>query len=239
MNVLITGGASGLGQAITRKTAAAETNRVYFTYNTSHAAASAIEKEFPNTTGLKCDFSSASELENLLARMPGMGLDVVVHNAISGMVKKHFHKIDPDVFRESFSCNIMPIIRITQQALTLFRKKKFGKIISILTAAIVNRPPTGWSEYVANKAYLLSLNKSWAVENASFNITANCISPSFMQTAFTRDMDERIAEEMISNHPLKRLLTPEEVADAVIFFMGAPQHINGTNLIINAAADVI
>ena len=239
MNILITGGASGLGEAITRKSAAIKTNRVYFTYNTSLANAGVLTSAFPNATGIQCDFTCSVALDALLNRLPEMDVDVLVHNAITGMTKKHFHKIEADTFLKSFQDNVVPVIRLTQQALALFRKKKSGKIITILTSALINRPPAGWAEYVANKAYLLSLSKSWAVENASFNIAANCISPSFMQTAFTGETDERIVKEMINNHPLKRLLTPEEVADAVMFFMSAPQHINGTNLIINAATDVI
>jgi 3-oxoacyl-[acyl-carrier protein] reductase len=239
MNVLITGGASGLGEAITRKSSAVQTNRVYFTYYTSLAKARAIEADFPNATSIQCDFTNSQEMDALLKRMPELDVDILVHNAFIGMTKKHFHKLETETYLKSFQDNVVPIIKITQQALSLFRKKKFGKIISILTSALINKPPIGWSEYVANKAYLLSLSKSWAVENASYNITANCISPSFMQTAFTQDTDERIVEEMTNKHPLKKLLTPEEVADAVVFFMGAPQHINGANLIMNAAVDVI
>ncbi|MFZ0035366.1 MAG: SDR family oxidoreductase, partial [Sedimentisphaerales bacterium] len=127
---------------------------------------------------------------------------------------------------------------ITQEAIKLFRKKKFGKIINILTSFLINKPPTGLSEYVAKKAYLLSLSKSWAVENADFNISSNCISPSFMQTELTSSMDERIVEQLIKVHPLKRLLRPEEVAESVLFFINSPQHVNGVNLVINAAQDI-
>lgn len=239
MNILITGGASGVGEAITRKLATTQTNRIYFTYNTSIAKATTIEADFSNASGIKCDFTCSAEIDNLLNRIPEMDLDVLVHNAISGMSKKHFNKMEADLFVKSFQSNVVPIIRITQRVLPQFRKKRFGKIITILTSALINRPPIGWSEYIANKAYVLSLSKSWAVENASFNITSNCISPSFMQTPFSKDTDERVVEELIRTHPLKRLLTPEEIADVVAFLMVATQHINGTNLIINAAIDVI
>lgn len=239
MNVLITGGATGLGASITRKIAALKSHHAYFTYNKSIAEAKVLESEFANTTGIKCDFTCPEDMKNILGRIQEMDLDVIIHNAITGMVKKHFHKIEAETFIKSFQNNVVPIIVLTQTALTIFRKKRFGKIITILTAALVNRPPVGWSEYVANKAYLLSLSKSWAVENAMYNITANCISPSFMQTSFTQDTDERIIEGMKQTHPLKKLLTPEEVADTVVFLVQATQHVNGTNLVINAAADVV
>lgn len=78
-------------------------------------------------------------------------------------------------------------------------------------------PPIGSSTYIANKAYLEKLTKVWAIENSKFNITSNSISPSFMQTKLTSEIDERIIEQIISNHPLKKLLTVDEVAETVLF----------------------
>jgi NAD(P)-dependent dehydrogenase (short-subunit alcohol dehydrogenase family) len=121
----------------------------------------------------------------------------------------------------------------------LFRKKRYGKIITVLTSYLVNRPPTGLSEYVANKAYLESLSKSWAVEGASYGITANCISPSMMRTQLTSDLDERVIEEISIRHPFGKIVTPEEVADAVSFMVSSTQQINGVNLLINGGEDVI
>jgi 3-oxoacyl-[acyl-carrier protein] reductase len=154
-------------------------------------------------------------------------------------IQIHFHKIKAVYFAESFNNNIIPTIRVTQQALLSFRKNKFGKIITVLSAAILNTPPVGWSEYVATKNYLLSLSKSWATENSSFGITSNCISPAFMKTALTSDTDERIVEEMEKSHPLNKLLTTEEVAENIAWMVQCTQQINGINLIINAGANVI
>ncbi|HWJ91875.1 MAG TPA: SDR family oxidoreductase, partial [Flavisolibacter sp.] len=62
-----------------------------------------------------------------------------------------------------------------------------------------------------------------------FNITANTVSPSFMKTPLHDGLDERVVEEMEKKHPLKKLLTTEEVADVVQFLVTASQHINGQN----------
>lgn len=238
MNILITGGASGLGEAITRKLAQDQQNKVYFTYSRSEENARKIEAELPNAIALACDFTKADSISNFEKLMAELDLDVLVNNAITGFVKKHFHKMQPEDFLQSFQHNILPTIRISQLAINIFRKKRFGKIITILSAATINKPPIGWSEYVANKEYLYALSKSWATENISFNITANCVSPAFMLTKLNSETDERIVSEMEKQHPLKRLLTPLEVAGAVDFFVNASQQINGTNLIINAGGDL-
>jgi len=239
MNILITGGASGLGASIVKKLAAENSHTIYFTYSMSEEAAKEIEAGYPNTKAIKCDFTNQGSVESLLAQIPDINPDVLINNANGGIHKEHFYKTDHTVFSESFEQNIIPAIRITQEAIKVFRKKKFGKIINIISSYVVNKPPTGLSEYVANKAYLLSLSKSWANELIRFNITSNCISPSFMLTGLTSDTDQRIIDQMTEDHPLKKLLTTEEVADTVLFFTAASQHINGVNLLMNAGNDVV
>lgn len=239
MNILITGGASGIGASITENLCKKSEDKVFFTFNKSYDAALNIEKKYSNAKGINCDFSKTEDIEKLLTLIPEYNIDILINNAITGLYEKHFHKMDSSLFLENFQKNILPTIKITQTSITLFRKKKFGKIITILSSYLVNRPPIGLSEYVASKAYLESLSKSWAIENASFNITSNCVSPSLVQTHLTSNIDSRIIEQMESHHPLKKLLTPNEIADSVSFLVGSTQHINGINLIINGGSDVI
>lgn len=238
MNILITGGASGLGKAITQKLASDPGNKVIFTYNRSESAAKELELHYKNCKGVHCDFHNNSSIENLFSLIESENLDVLINNAFTGLQTNYFHKLEPEHFVSNFERNVLPVIRITSACILQFRKKKFGKIITILSSYIVNKPPIGLSEYVAEKNYLHSLSKSWAVENSKFNISSNCISPSFMLTDLTAQTDERILEEMIGSHPLKRILTPDEVADAAEYLVRASQHVNGTNLIINAAGDI-
>lgn len=240
MIILITGGASGLGKSITELLCSEKENKIYFTYSKSDKAALEIENKFSNAKGIKCDFNNHEEVESLSVQIKNLNIDALVNNAISGNIhKQHFHKNDLQNFQNDFLNNLMPVIKINQQAILVFRKKKFGKIITILSSAIINKPPIGWSEYTAGKAYLHSLSKSWAVENSNFNITSNCISPSFMATALTSDTDERMVEEMILNHPLKKILTTNEVAETVNYFVNCSQQVNGVNFIINAASDIV
>lgn len=240
MKILITGGASGLGEAITRRLAQNPAHEVWFTYHSSAAKARELEQTFPNARGIQCNFKNAADMESLLKKTDGIGLDALVNNAISTPIaKKHFHRTGLDVFKDGFAQNILPTVEITQRVITRFRERKGGRIVTMLTATLAGRPPAGYSEYTAAKAYLHSLAKSWAAENGVYGITSNCISPGYMATKLTSDTDERIVEQMTSQHPLKRLLTTGEVAEAVEFFLNAPLHINGTNLLINAASEML
>jgi 3-oxoacyl-[acyl-carrier protein] reductase len=239
MNILITGGANGLGGAITRALARDKGHTVFFTYSSSFLKAEALQKEFSNAFAIKCDFKNEEEVKNLSEKIETLSLDVLINNAYTGdPIKTYFHKIPVEDFTEGFRENILPVVTLTQAAIKCFRNKKSGKIITILSSYLLNTPPAGAAVYVANKAYLSSLVKTWATENAKFNITSNSISPSFMQSDFTKDVDERLIEQMVKEHPLKKLLTLGEAAEAVLFFVHASPHLNGVDMIINAGVNI-
>lgn len=221
-----------------RKLAAAGDNTVYFTYSSSGEAAEKLSAEFPGCHGIHCDFTDAGAVGRLTASIGEMSPEVLINNAALPFEKRYFHKTESREFSSGFEKNILPVIKITEASVNAFRKNKSGKIITILSSAIIGKPPIGWSEYVAGKNYLLSLSKSWATENIKFNITSNCISPSFMETRFTGDTDPRMVEQMVNDHPLKKLLTPQEVADTVFFLVYCSRHINGINLVMNAGSDL-
>lgn len=237
MKILVTGGASGLGKAIA-VLLSNNGHEVVVTYYQSKKAADKLLEHY-QINAIQCDFHEATSVQALQSFIGEFQPDVLVNNALTGIQKQHFHKMKSDSFLTSFQQNVLPVLTITQAAIKVFRKKKFGKIINILSSVVINKPPIGWSTYAANKSYLLSMNKSWASDYIKFNISSNAISPGFMQTDLNKDTDERILENMIAAHPLKALLNPEEVAKAVNYFVDAAQHVNGTNLIINAAENVI
>ncbi len=239
MKILITGGASGLGEAITRLLGSDTTNQVYFTYNTSLANADKIKREIPNTFPIKCDYKNEEEVTVLCEIISEIAPDVLINNAYTGsFIASYFHKTGADDFLNGFKVNVLPTILITKAAINSFRKQKKGKIITILTSALINTPPMGTSIYVANKAYLEELTKVWATENAKFNITSNSISPAFMLTPFTSALDERLIDQIKEAHPQKKLLEPEEVARTVQFLCCAGNQLNGVNIVLNAGTSI-
>lgn len=234
MNILITGGSSGLGKSITECLATAHPlSTIYFTYNSSLVAATEIENQFNNTKALSLNFKDEKNVQDIIEKITSLNIDVLVNNAVTSLHKNHFHKTAAEVFSEGFTDNILPVIKLAAAFIKAARVKKTGKIITILSSAIGGSPLIGWAAYTAEKNYLLSLAKSWASENVQFNIQSNCVSPEFMDTAINKDLDYRLKEEMIKTHPLKRLLTTNEVADTVNFLVTASSHINGQNLFLN------
>jgi NAD(P)-dependent dehydrogenase (short-subunit alcohol dehydrogenase family) len=216
-----------------------KTHKVYFTYNRHKDSATTMTETYNNVFAFKADFTNDEHISSLLKEMKELDLDVLVNNAYVGSPRNtHFHRIEASEFADGFRNNLIPTIRITQAAILLFKQKKFGKIINIVTSYLLNVPPVGCAIYAGNKAYLYELSKVWNKEYARFNITSNCIAPEYMKTGFA-EIDERVLEQMQTEHPLKKLLTPEEVAEVVRFLIQSSQQINGVTIPINAAQVVM
>ncbi len=242
MNILITGGTSGLGRAAVELLASESAHHIYFTFldnDVYRPSANELTSAYSNSTAIPLDFTDEYALQAFCNELPSFDLDVLVNCAYVGApVSNHFHKIPAEDFLRGFQFNVIPTISITQAAINTFRKKKFGKIINIISSSVMNLPPVGYSIYVGNKAYIEKMSDVINKEYARFNITSNCILPEFMNTGFSK-LDERLIEQAESSHPLKRLLEPAEVAQAIKFFVDASQQVNGVKLPINAAQYIL
>lgn len=236
MNILITGGTSGLGKA-TVELLAKDGHQVFFSYLATEEFTKVAEEmmaQFENVQAEPLNFCEAESVDPFCEKVKDWGIDVLVNCTYVGRPQTtYFHKIAPDEFMKAFQFNIIPTVKITQAALEGMKKRKYGKIINIITEAVIGLPPMGYTLYAANKAYLMELSKVWNKEYTRYNITSNCILPAYMQTKFA-EIDERIIEQMQQDHPLKKLLTVDEVAQAVKFFVDASQQVNGVKLPINA-----
>ena len=235
MNILITGGTSGLGKA-TVELLAKDGHQVYFSYLATDeymAVASELESGC-HAKSMPLNFCESGSVDEFCKQLKEWDIDVLVNSTYVGKPQTtYFHKITPDEFLKAFETNIIPTVKITQAAIEVMKKKKFGKIINIITEAVIGLPPMGYTLYACNKAYLMELSNVWNKEYTRYNITSNCILPAYMKTKFA-EVDERILEQMQKEHPLKQLLSVEEVAQAVKFFVDASQQINGVKLPVNA-----
>lgn len=233
MNILITGGASGLGLAISKKILEnKEIDNLFITYNSSLDSATKLASD-KRVVLLKCDFRNISEVETICDKIPGFNIDALINNAFSGLNKKHFYRIEPDQFKLGFEHNVLPTVLFTQAAIRFMRKNRSGKIITILSSYLGAKPPIGLSGYVAEKAYLSQISQSVASENASFGIQANTISPSYLETNLNSSEDSRVVDNLRKNMPLNEFVSVEEVSDVVMYLLFCPKSLNGQNIFVN------
>lgn len=224
-----------MGKALVEACAASAEHQVLFTYCRHEDEAQALAGKYANVRAVQVDFTDEASVGLFVQRLADEQVDVLINNAYAGTAQGvHFHKTAPDDFSKAFHDNVMPVIRITQACAQGMRKRKFGKIINIITSYVMDVPPTGFSVYTATKAYIRQLSKSWSKELGRFNITSNCILPDYMQTDFGKVEDFQL-EQMKEAHPLKTLLQPEEVAGIIVSLLGASQQFNGVEIPINAA----
>lgn len=239
MNIIITGGSSGLGKALVEACAASGKNQVMFTYCRHEDDAQALVGKFNNVEAVQVDFGDEVSVIHFAEMIAEKPTDVLINNAYAGSPQGvHFHKTAPEDYAKAFKMNAMPVIRITQACVAGMRKRKFGKIINIITSSVIDVPPTGYSVYAATKAYIRQLSKSWSKELGRFNITSNCVLPDYIQTDFGQLEDFQL-EQMRNAHPLKELLKPEDVAEVVCHLIQSSQQLNGVEIPINAAQHIM
>ncbi len=232
--VLLTGGSSGIGKEINLFLLEKGYN-VFFTYCNSKKAAEEITNQFSNAKAYQIDFGNTEDLSDFLAEINQFDPDILINNFYNGsFIDQYFHKVTPEKIRSEFERNVLPTLEITQECIKIFRKKKMGRIISILTSSLVS-PPIGSSVYNANKAYLQQMSKHWALENVKFGITSNCISPSFISTDLHKDMDDRMKDGIISAYPIRETLEGKDIANAVYFCINSGKHFNGNNMFLDVS----
>lgn len=239
MNVIVTGGSSGLGKAIVEQISFIS-DSVHFTYRSHEDEAKKIEHENSKVHAIYCDFENEKSIEEFIGAIDEIKPDVLINNAYGGYTMgDYFYRTPIDDFEKAFRCNVLPLIRITQSAIKIFRKKRSGKIITILSSAIVGTPPMGYSVYAATKAYIAQLAKQWSKEYIQYGITSNAVSPDFMLTELTKQTNEMVVEQLLEQSPLKTILTVDEVAEIVVKLADSSNYINGVNIPINAGSNIL
>ncbi len=112
--------------------------------------------------------------------------------------------------------NLTGAFLLTQAACSSMLKARWGRIINV-SSVVGETGQAGQANYAASKAGLIGLTKSLARELASRNITVNAVAPGYIATPMTDVLNEQQRSAMLTQIPLDRAGTPEEIAHAVAF----------------------
>jgi NAD(P)-dependent dehydrogenase (short-subunit alcohol dehydrogenase family) len=140
------------------------------------------------------------------------------------------HKYTDNEFELSkqIDTNIKGITKCISYSLESMRKNNYGRII-IASSVTVDKSIMGTSIYAASKAYYENIVKTICLENASKNITANCIQLGYMDGGLTYTLDEDFLNSIIKKIPSNRLGSPEEIANTINFLI-ENSYVNGTTI---------
>jgi 3-oxoacyl-[acyl-carrier protein] reductase len=129
--------------------------------------------------------------------------------------------------------NLKSIYRMSKACLRPMTKAKKGRIISI-GSVVGASGNAGQTNYAAAKAGVMGFSKALAREVGSRGITVNVVAPGFIDTDMTRALPEEQKQALLSQIPLNRLGSPEEIAKAVAFLASpGAGYITGTTLHVN------
>jgi NAD(P)-dependent dehydrogenase (short-subunit alcohol dehydrogenase family) len=212
---LITGGASGIGLAVAR-TVAADGVRVVIAdrdEEAGRAAATAVGGTFVTT-----DVTRAAEVQAALeaATVDDGRLDLVVLNAGITTGETPIDRLTPERYRTVMGVNVDGVVFGVQAALPALRRGGGGAIV--ITASLSGLTPYPQDPiYSMTKHAVVGLTRSLAEPLASDGITINCVCPGFVSTALIDAYRERFRRSGLP------LLTPEEVAAAVLAAAGSDQ----------------
>jgi acetoacetyl-CoA reductase len=138
-------------------------------------------------------------------------------------------------WQEVMSTNLTAMFNMTRGVIEPMRKQGFGRIINI---ASINgqKGQFGQANYAATKAGVIGFTKSLALEGARKGITANVVSPGYINTDMMKTLSEEIMASIIAQIPAGRLGETDEVARCVSFLAADEAgFINGTTLSVNGA----
>ncbi|GAA4851464.1 3-oxoacyl-[acyl-carrier-protein] reductase [Algivirga pacifica] len=221
-NLLITGGARGIGKSIVERCADMGAN-VAFTYVSESSApkAEALAAEI-SEKGVKCvafrsDASNMADAENLIKEFTAEfgTLDALVNNA--GITKDTLlMRMSEEQFDQVVQVNLKSVFNLTKASLRTFLKQKFGSIVN-MSSVVGVRGNAGQANYAASKAGIIGFSKSVALELGARNIRCNVIAPGFIETEMTGALDEKQIAAWVENIPMKRGGKAEEVADLTAF----------------------
>ena len=217
---IITGSSRGIGKKIAETLAKEGVNVVITATNSDKASSIAEEiKSAYNveTLGLEHDAKSSESCKNVIAKtIEKFGsIDILVNNA--GITKDMLViQMDDNAWNDVLSTNLSGAFYTSREAAKNMLRARKGKIINI-SSVIGKMGNAGQANYAAAKAGLIGITKSMAKEFAPRNICVNAIAPGFIQTDMTDALPEDTVKGIMSITPLKKLGTPEDVANLVLF----------------------
>jgi len=207
-SVLVTGGNRGIGLAVARAFAA-EGDRVAVTHRGSGAPEGLL--------GVECDVTDTEAVDEAFTAVEaGHGpVEVLVSNA--GVTDDALLlRMSEEQFARVVDANLTGAYRVARRAAGKMLRARTGRMIFV-SSVVALTGGAGQVNYAASKAGLIGLARSLARELGSRGITANVVSPGFVETDMTAALPEERRAEILGQVPLGRYGTADEIAGAITF----------------------
>ena len=218
---LVTGASRGIGQAIAEELAK-QGAKVVGTATTEEGA--------KKIGGRVLNVRDAAQCDALVKEIGDIA--ILVNNA--GITRDNLALRMKDAeWDEVMETNLRAVFRLSRAVMRGMMKARWGRIINV-TSVVGAAGNAGQANYAAAKAGVVGMTKSLARELGSRNITVNCVAPGFIDTDMTRSLPEESRNALLSQIPLGRLGSAQEIAAAVAYLASpAAGYVTGSVLHVN------
>jgi len=232
-NIIVTGASGGIGNSIVEKLIS--NGAKVLATGTKIEKLEKLKNNFNDIEIIKFDISQHEKIEEFINKATDKlngKLDCIVNNA--GITMDNLAiRMSIEEWNKVININLTSTFLMSKYSIKKMLKNKSGKIINI-TSVVGHTGNIGQANYTASKAGIVAMSKSLAIEYAKKNINVNCISPGFIKTSMTDEIDEKYKETLLSKIPANRLGEPKDVANAVVFLSSdQSDYINGETIHVN------
>lgn len=217
---VVTGGSRGIGKAIALKMAENGADIAIVYAGNEQAANETCDQITQYSVKAKaycCDVSDFEATKELTAQIIADfgGIDILVNNA--GIVRDGLIlSMKEQDFDAVINTNLKGAFHMIKHCYSHFMKKRSGKIINISSVSGM-MGNAGQANYASAKAGLIGLTKTVAKELAGRGVNCNAIAPGFIATEMTDKLSDKVKEGAVAAIPLKRMGSPEDVANLAVF----------------------
>ena len=240
--VIVTGASRGLGAAIAQAFLR-EGAKVVINYLNSADRAQALAATAPDRAlAVQADVRDPADVAAMVARASqhfGQPVHTIVNNALpafqfNGDARPHADTLDWAQMNAQLEGSVRAALNTTQAALPGMRAADGGRIINVGTNLVQN-PVVPYHDYTAAKAALLAFTRTLSHELGADGITVNMVSGGLLRTTdASAATPDDVFDMIAAGTPLREVTTPEQFADAVLFFASPwSRAVTGQNLIVD------
>ncbi len=218
---IVTGGATGIGEAIARRLAGAGAAIAVVDLDLESARQTAASLDHAGFA-IQADVSQAIDVQKAVdAVLDRTGrIDILVNNAgIAGTVAPIWEQTDED-WQRNIAINLTGVFNFCRAVVPHMRSRRYGRIVNIASIAGKEGNPR-MVPYSATKAGVIGLTKSLGKELATDGICVNAVSPAVVQTRILDQLTPEQVAYMTDKIPMRRTGQPSEIA-AVVHFLASP-----------------
>ena len=235
--IIVTGAATGIGQAFAVGVAAQGANVVVADINAVDETIAAVQAAGGQALAVRVDVADNDSAQAMAsAALQRFGrIDGLVNNAayFREIMLTPFEEIDPAQWDRIFAVNVKGIWQCCKAVMPAMREQKSGAIVNIASVVAVAGQP-GYLHYVATKGAVLSMTKGLAKECGAHNVRVNVIAPGFVITDATRNRPIEWQQSFLKARAIGREQRPDDLVGTALYLLSdLASFVSGQTIVVD------